>query len=100
MSFKGCISCRKCKFIRGNAFCWTDKLTEKQLYNDKEYCSDFEDKTQPKKPSLWWKCERCGKLIPYMADFCYECADELLGEPPKPFEPQEGAISNDSKRID
>lgn len=41
------------------------------------------------KPSYWWKYERCGKLIPYMADFCYECADELLGEPPKPFEPQE-----------
>ena len=71
-----------------------------EQFADKEYCSDFEDKTQPKKPSLWWKCERCGKLIPYMADFCYECADELLGEPPKPFEPQEGAISNDSKRID
>lgn len=29
-----------------------------------------------------WKCERCGKLIPYMADFCHECADILLGEPP------------------
>lgn len=37
----------------------------------------------------WWKCERCGKLIPYMADFCHECADKILGEPPKPFEPQE-----------
>lgn len=47
-----------------------------------------EDKTQPKKPSWLWKCERCGKLIPYMADFCHECADELLGEPPKPFTPQ------------
>jgi len=40
-----------------------------------------------KTPSCWWKCERCGKLIPYMADFCNECAYELLGEPPKPFEP-------------
>lgn len=66
-----------------------DALTEKQLYNDKGYCSDFEDKTQPKKTSLWWKCERCGKLIQYMADFCHECAYELLGEPPKPFGPQE-----------
>ena len=89
MSFKGCISCRKCEFIRESAFCGTDKLTEKQLYNDKGYCSNFEDKTQPKKPSWWWKCERCGKPIPYMAYFCHKCADELLGEPPKPFEPQE-----------
>ena len=88
MSFKGCISCRKCEFIRGSAFCGTDKLTKKQLYNDKGYCSDFEDKTQLK-PSWCWKCERCGKLIPYMADFCHKCADELLGKPPKPFEPQE-----------
>ena len=39
--------------------------------------------------TMKWKCERCGKLIPYMADFCHKCADELLGEPPKPFEPQE-----------
>lgn len=38
---------------------------------------------------IWcWKCERCGKPIPYMADFCYECSDKLLGDPPKPFEPQ------------
>ena len=48
----------------------------------------FEDTTPPKKPSWLWECERCGKLIPYMADFCHECADELLGEPPKPFDPQ------------
>lgn len=41
-----------------------------------------------KKPSLWWKCERCGKLIPYMADFCHECSDKILGESPKPFDPQ------------
>jgi hypothetical protein len=38
-------------------------------------------------PSYLWECERCGKLIPYMADFCHECAYELFGEPPKPFEP-------------
>lgn len=89
MSFKGCISCRKCKFIRNHAFCGTIRLTEKQLYNDKGYCSKFEDETENKKPSWWWKCEHCGKLIPYMADFCHECAYELLGEPPKTFEPQE-----------
>ena len=46
-----------------------------------------EDKMQPKKLSWLWECERCGKLIPYMADFCHECADELLGDPPKPFNP-------------
>ena len=43
---------------------------------------------EPEKSLLWWKCERCGKLIPYMADFCYKCADELLGESPKPFKPK------------
>ena len=47
------------------------------------------DQEMKKKPSLWWKCERCGKLIPYMADYCHECADEILGDPPKPFEPTE-----------
>ena len=46
------------------------------------------DQEMQKKPSLWWKCERCGKLIPYMADFCHECAGEILGEPPRPFVPQ------------
>lgn len=46
------------------------------------------------KPSFWWKCERCGKLIPYMADFCHECAYKLLGEPPKPFKPP---IKNEEK---
>lgn len=40
-------------------------------------------KKKRKEPSLWWKCERCGKLIPYMADFCHECADEILGDPPE-----------------
>ena len=44
---------------------------------------------------LVWECERCGKLIPYMAVFCHDCADELLGEPPKPFDPQE----NESEEI-
>lgn len=45
--------------------------------------------SQPKKPSFWQKCERCGKPFPYMVEFCRECTDELLTEPPKPFEPQE-----------
>lgn len=50
--------------------------------------ADKTERDSEEKPSPWWKCERCGKLIPYMADFCHECADELLGEPPKPFEPK------------
>ena len=48
-----------------------------------------EDKTENKKYSGWlWKCEHCGKLIPYMYAFCNECSEKLLGEPPKPFDPQ------------
>ena len=45
---KGCISCKKCKFIRTSAFCGTMKLTQKQLYNNKGYCSDFEPKEAEK----------------------------------------------------
>lgn len=37
----------------------------------------------------WYKCKRCGKLIPFMADFCHECADEILKDPPKPFDLEE-----------
>ncbi len=39
-----CISCKKCKFIRNQAFCGTVRLTEKQLYNNRGYCSEFEEK--------------------------------------------------------
>lgn len=35
--------------------------------------------------TLLWKCEHCGKLIPYMYYFCNECTEKLLGESPKPF---------------
>lgn len=59
---------------------------DERVKNDKRRKSNTEGEDK-KKSSLWWKCERCGKLIPYMADFCNECAYELLGEPPKPFEP-------------
>lgn len=52
-----------------------------------------------KKDKWLWKCERCGKLIPYMADFCYECANELLGEPPKPFEPPKTESEDTNGRI-
>ena len=44
---------------------------------------------ESKKPSLLWECRRCGKLMPYMVDFCSECAEKLLGEPPKPIDPPE-----------
>lgn len=49
----------------------------------------YPKEAQEKSEELLWECERCGKSIPYMADFCNECANKLLGEPPKPFEPQE-----------
>lgn len=71
MNFKGCISCRKCEFIRNHAFCGTDKLTEKQLYNNKGYCSNFEDKTQPKKNivvvemrTMWKNDPIYGRFLP------------------------------------
>lgn len=48
------------------------------------------DKTKNKLPGYpLWECEHCGKLIPYMADFCNECTEKLLGEPPKPMDPPE-----------
>lgn len=37
----GCIKCAKSKFIRTGYFCGKKKLTNKQLYNDKGYCSEF-----------------------------------------------------------
>ena len=37
----GCIKCAKSKFIRTGYFCGKKKLTDKQLYNDKGYCSEF-----------------------------------------------------------
>lgn len=52
-----------------------------------EYLDSISPLNDTEKPSFWWKCEQCGKLIPYMSDFCHECAYKLLGEPPKPFEP-------------
>ncbi len=53
-----------------------------------EYLESISQLNNKGKLSFWWKCDRCGKMIPYMADFCHECTDELLGEPPKPFKPQ------------
>ena len=40
-----------------------------------------------------WKCEHCGKLVPYMCHFCIECTYKLLGEPPKPYTPKNTALT-------
>ena len=82
---EGIFFCKECgyKIIDDNNKC--KKELENRLNSSVQNLMDQE---MQKEPSLWWKCERCGKLIPYMADFCYECADEILEDPPKPFEPQ------------
>lgn len=40
-----------------------------------------------------WECERCHKLVPYMCHFCVDCTYDLVGEPPKPFTPQNVALT-------
>lgn len=37
----GCIKCAKCETVRMWHYCGRTKLTDKQLYNDKGYCSKF-----------------------------------------------------------
>ena len=37
----GCIKCAKCTHVRTSFFCGNTKLTNKQLYNEKGYCSKF-----------------------------------------------------------
>ena len=37
----GCIKCAKSEWVRTAYFCGKKKLTDKQLYNDKGYCSKF-----------------------------------------------------------
>lgn len=71
-----------------------DEIRRERRYREsvKKECID---KTQPPNTS-WWECEHCGKLIPYMADFCHECANKLLGEPPKPFESRESEENKDA----
>ena len=49
MSNKGCISCVHCKAIRNHYFCVNTRcsyarLTEKQVFNSKGYCSNFKNK--------------------------------------------------------
>lgn len=62
MSFKGCISCRKCEFIRGIAFCGATKLTRKQLYSEKGYCSEFEEKSEEKHDTIFTSVTNAEKL--------------------------------------
>ncbi len=37
----GCIKCAKSERVRTAYFCGKKRLTDKQLYNDKGYCSEF-----------------------------------------------------------
>ena len=37
----GCIKCAYCIHIRTAFFCGNKKLTNRQLYNEKGYCSEF-----------------------------------------------------------
>jgi hypothetical protein len=40
----GCIKCAKCTHVRTSFFCGNKKLTNRQLYNEKGYCSEFAPK--------------------------------------------------------
>ena len=44
----GCITCAKCEKVRLSHFCGRRKLTDKQLYNTKGYCSKFVPKEKKK----------------------------------------------------
>lgn len=52
MTNKGCISCVHCEAIRNHYYCGnplkavSTRLTEKQLYNSKGYCSNFKNKNE------------------------------------------------------
>ncbi len=37
----GCIKCAKCEWVRTAYFCGRKRLTLKQAYNTKGYCSEF-----------------------------------------------------------
>lgn len=50
MENKGCITCRKCKQVRSNFFCGRTRLSQKQLYNEHGFCSDYEPEEQIEKP--------------------------------------------------
>lgn len=49
--YRGCIFCKHCYFILGSAYCTSaefraTKISERQLYHKKRYCSDFEEKEE------------------------------------------------------
>ena len=44
----GCIKCDKSEWVRTAYFCGNKKLTDKQLYNDKGYCSEFVPRAERK----------------------------------------------------
>ena len=46
----GCIKCAKCEAVRRWHYCGKTRLTEKQLYNDKGYCSSFVAKKPLQEP--------------------------------------------------
>lgn len=51
---KGCIFCKHCYFVKGSAYCTSSKfraskISEKQLYNKRGYCSGFEQKDDTRK---------------------------------------------------
>ena len=40
----GCINCARCERVRTSFFCGRSRLTMKQVYNTKGYCSKFKPK--------------------------------------------------------
>ena len=40
----GCINCARCERVRTSFFCGRSRLTMKQVYNTKGYCSRFKPK--------------------------------------------------------
>lgn len=41
---KGCITCAYCRVIRNHYFCGNTRLSEKQVFNSKGFCSNFKNK--------------------------------------------------------
>ena len=46
MTKRGCISCVHCEAIRNHYYCGNTRLTEKQVFNSKGYCSKFKNKNE------------------------------------------------------
>lgn len=41
----GCLSCKKAELVRGEYYCGSKRLTQRQLFNKYGYCSEFKEKT-------------------------------------------------------